>query len=211
MRNSISSPKFSSADLQKAVRAVLQESIAVKQAVLKSQVAATARVAAVMIGSIRKGGRVYFFGNGGSAGDSQHLAGEFLGRFLRERKALPGMALTTDGSTLTAVANDYGFEEVFARQIEGLGRRGDVAVGITTSGNSRNVLRAFKVAKSIGMTTVALTGGKGGQAIGVADHSIVVPSHSTPRIQEAHITIGHALCQLVEAAIGCPDSHGHAD
>ena len=202
-------PKSSSDNARARIRAVLVESILVKQAVLASQVEATARVAAVMIAALRRGGRVFFFGNGGSAGDSQHLAGELLGRFLRDRRALAGVALTTDTSTLTAVANDYGYAAVFARQIEGLGRRGDVAIGITTSGNSPNVLAALRRAKALGLTTVALTGGTGGRAARVADHAIIIPSHSTPRIQEAHITLGHALCELVEAACGRSPRHRH--
>lgn len=198
----MNSPKSSSVKAERRIRAILAESIAVKRAVLASQVAVTARVAAVMAAAIRHGGRVFFFGNGGSAGDSQHLAGELLGRFLKDRQALGGLALTTDSSTLTAVANDYRYADVFARQIEGLGRRGDVAVGITTSGNSPNVLKALARAKALGLTTVALTGHRGGRAAKVADYAIVVPSTSTPRIQESHITLGHALCELVEARCG---------
>ena len=196
----MSSPKSSLADARARIRAILRESIAVKQAVLESQVAATAEAAAVLIAAIRRGGRVFFFGNGGSAGDAQHLAGELLGRFLYDRRALAGQALTTDTSTITAVANDYSYAEVFARQIAGLGRRGDVAVGITTSGNSPNVLKAFQQAQRLGLITVALTGGTGGAAAKAADYAIIVPSRSTPRIQESHITLGHAICELVEAA-----------
>lgn len=183
------------------IRAIVTESIAVKRGVLEREVGATARVAKVILAALKRGNRVFFFGNGGSAGDSQHLAGELLGRFLRERRALAGLALTTDSSTLTAVANDYSYAEVFARQIEGLGRPGDVAVGITTSGRSANVIQALRRAKAMGLTTVALTGGTGGQAAKVADYAIIVPSSSTPRIQESHITLGHAICELVEAAM----------
>lgn len=193
-------PKSSSANSRARIRAILAESIAVKQAVLKSQVAATAQVAAVIARAIQRGGRVFFFGNGGSAGDSQHLAGELLGRFLKDRRALAGLALTTDASTITAVANDYRYADVFARQIDGLGRRGDVAVGITTSGNSPNVVKALQRAKALGLTTVALTGGRGGRVAQVADYAVVVPSRSTPRIQESHITLGHAIVELVESA-----------
>ncbi|MBI4227536.1 MAG: SIS domain-containing protein [Candidatus Omnitrophica bacterium] len=183
------------------IREVLRESILVKQALLESdQIVAAARVAQVMIAAIRRGGRVFLFGNGGSAGDAQHLAGELLGRFLYDRPALAGQALTTDTSTLTAVANDYSYADIFARQIDGLGRRGDVAIGITTSGNSPNVLKAFARAKRLGLITVALTGGAGGAAAKAADYALIVPSRSTPRIQESHITLGHALCELVESA-----------
>jgi len=184
------------------VRAILAESIAVKRATLETQVDATVRAAAAIIDAVRRGHRVFFFGNGGSAGDSQHLAGEMLGRFLQERRALPGHALTTDTSTITAVANDYSFADVFARQIEGLGRPGDVAVGITTSGRSANVVKALKRARALGMTTVVLTGGRGQPAASVAQYAIIVPSSCTPRIQEAHITLGHAICELVELACG---------
>lgn len=184
------------------IRAILRESAAVKSVLAAGpQVAMTARVAAIMVAALRRGGRIFFFGNGGSAGDSQHLAGELLGRFLLERRAMAGLALTTDSSVLTSVANDYHYAEVFARQIEGLGRRGDVAIGLTTSGNSPNVLAAFRRAKALGMTTVAMTGGRGGRAARAAEYAIVVPSTSTPRIQEAHITLGHALCELVETAV----------
>ena len=200
----MSLPKSSSASAR--VRAILAESIAVKQATLATQVEATARVAAVIIAAVRRGRRVFFFGNGGSAGDSQHLAGELLGRFLHDRRALPGQALTTDTSTITAVANDYSYADVFARQIEGLGRPGDVAVGITTSGRSPNVIKALRRARQLGLTTVVLTGGTGRPAASVAHHAIIVPSTHTPRIQEAHITLGHAICELVEAA--CAPARG---
>ena len=148
--------------------------------------------------SLSSGGTLFWCGNGGSAADSQHLAAELVGRFKKNRRALRSIALTTDSSVLTCVANDYSYDDVFARQIEALGRPGDVLVGISTSGNSKNVLRALRVAKEIGLTTIAFLGKDGGVAKGLADQVLVIPSDSTARIQEAHILIGHILCDLIE-------------
>jgi D-sedoheptulose 7-phosphate isomerase len=158
---------------------------------------AIAVVAEMIIRSIRSGGKVIVFGNGGSAADAQHMAAELVGRYSLERRALPAIALTTDTSNLTAVSNDYGYAEVFVRQIEALGRAGDVAIGITTSGRSENVLRALKGAHAAGLVTVCLTGQRG-VAMGQVDVELRVPSSSTPRIQEAHITMLHCICELVE-------------
>lgn len=156
------------------------------------------RAAAVIGAALAKDGKVLSFGNGGSATDAQHLAGELVGRYLKERKALAAIALTTDTGILTALGNDYGFDAVFARQVEALGRPGDVAVGITTSGASRNVTRALVAAKERGLTTIALTGRDGGETGRVADVHLNVPSSSTPRVQEVHRTILHVLCELIE-------------
>lgn len=145
---------------------------------------------------------LFWCGNGGSAADSQHLAAELVGRFKKNRRALRSVALTTDTSVLTCVANDYSYDDIFARQVEALGRKGDVLIGISTSGNSANVLRAFKAAKELGLTTVALLGKGGGPAKDLADHAIVVPSDTTARIQETHIFIGHILCELIERELG---------
>lgn len=150
---------------------------------------------------LRTEGKLLFFGNGGSAADAQHLAAEFVGRFVKERRALPAIALTTDSSILTAIGNDYTYERVFARQIEALGRRGDVAIGISTSGNSPNVIEAFRVAATQGLKTIGLAGKNGGRLATVSDMAIVVPSASTARIQECHITVGHLLCELVETEL----------
>jgi len=144
---------------------------------------------------------MFVFGNGGSAADAQHIAAEFLGRFYIERPSMAAHALTVNTSALTAIGNDYSFDEVFARQLHGLGRPGDVAVGISTSGNATNVVRALEAGRQIGMITVALTGSRGGKAKDVVDHWVGVPSDDTPRIQEAHITIGHIWSALVEAAL----------
>lgn len=153
------------------------------------------------------GGKVLWMGNGGSAADSQHLAAEFVGRFLLERKGLASIALTTDTSVLTAVGNDYGFEMVFARQIEALCQEGDVVVGISTSGNSPNICAGLRAATTLGAFTVALTGHTGGKAKALADLCIAVPSPDGPRVQEAHILIGHSVCEWVEKAFVTRDEH----
>jgi D-sedoheptulose 7-phosphate isomerase len=147
------------------------------------------------------GSKVMFCGNGGSAADSQHLAAELMGRYLRDRDPLPAVALTVDSSALTAIGNDYGFEHIFARQLRGIGRRGDVLVGISTSGNSVNVVQAFETARELGVRTVALTGEKGGKISDLADFSIRVPSTKTNEIQEMHIIVGHMLCGFVESDV----------
>src|SRR5271156_3769841 len=182
------------------VRDRIQGSIKVKQ-VLLSDVAFHATVvqaAMQIVKSLRAGGKVMFFGNGGSAADAQHLAAEFTGRYLKERRALPALALHANTSSLTAIGNDYGFEFVFARQLEALGKEGDVAVGISTSGNSPNVLRALEAAKSKTIYTVALTGKTGGKMKQLADCTICIPSDETPRIQECHILTGHLICEIAE-------------
>jgi D-sedoheptulose 7-phosphate isomerase len=150
--------------------------------------------------------KALFFGNGGSAADAQHLAAEFVGRYLKERDPLPALALNTNSSAVTAIGNDYGYDKVFARQLEALAVAGDVAVGISTSGNSPSVLHATLCAKRLGLTTIGLTGASGGRLRGVADILIAVPSDEIARIQECHILIGHALCEAVELAITSPAS-----
>jgi D-sedoheptulose 7-phosphate isomerase len=152
--------------------------------------------------SVRQGGKLLLFGNGGSAADAQHLAAELIIRYSADRPAIAALALTTDSSALTACGNDLGFEALFERQIEGLGRKGDVAVGISTSGNSPNVLRGLRRARSMGMQTIGLTGGTGGKMGELCDALIVVPSPVTARIQEMHIMIGHVLCKALERRLG---------
>ena len=144
------------------------------------------------------GNKLFFFGNGGSAADAQHLAAEFVNRYVIDRPPLPSIALTTVASVLTSVSNDFAFNEIFAKQIRALGKERDVAIGITTSGNSPNIVKAFEVAKEMGLKTIALTGNDGGIIAKIADFPLIVPSTSTPRIQEAHILIGHILCEMVE-------------
>ncbi|MCW7536284.1 D-sedoheptulose 7-phosphate isomerase [Aquabacterium sp. A7-Y] len=148
------------------------------------------------------GGRLFFCGNGGSAADSQHMASELTGRFVKERKPLAAVALTTDTSALTSIGNDYAFEEVFARQLAGLARAGDCLVGISTSGHSKNVVRAVATARELGVHTIGLLGRDGGQLKDMCDVAIVVPSQVTARIQETHILIGHTLCGLIEEGLG---------
>ena len=163
-----------------------------------SSTAATVAAVEVMVASLKAGGKILVCGNGGSASDSQHFAAELVGRFERERRALSSIALTTDTSILTAIGNDYSYDRVFSRQVEAIGRAGDVLLGISTSGGSRNVLEAFAVAKRAGLTTVALTGRDGGVVGAAADIHINVPSQSTARVQEVHRTLMHAMCDLIE-------------
>ncbi|MBC7380652.1 MAG: D-sedoheptulose 7-phosphate isomerase [Burkholderiaceae bacterium] len=151
---------------------------------------------------MRSGGKLMICGNGGSAADSQHIAAEFTGRFIEDRKPLAALALSTDTSALTCIANDYSFAEIFARQVAGLGRAGDCLIGISTSGNSENVIRAVAVAREFGITTIGLLGRDGGKLMSLCDHAIVVPSSVTARIQEAHILIGHTICGAVEQSLG---------
>ena len=151
--------------------------------------------------ALRSEHKVLFFGNGGSAADAQHFAAELCGRYLRERCSLPGLALTTNSSALTAIGNDYSFETIFARQIEGIGLAGDVAFGISTSGNSVNVIRAMEVAKRRKLVAIGLAGKDGGKMRAAVDHCICIPSRETPRIQEAHILTGHIICELVERSL----------
>jgi D-sedoheptulose 7-phosphate isomerase len=159
------------------------------------------KVANLFVQSLEKGGTIFWCGNGGSASDSQHLAGELVGRFVGERKPLKSIALTADSAVTTCIVNDYGFEHIFSRQVEALGLKGDILVGISTSGNSNNVLNAFEVAKKKGITTVGLLGKGGGKAKSLASESILVSSNSTARIQEMHILIGHILCDLIEEGL----------
>jgi len=158
-------------------------------------------IAGACADSIKEGGKVLFCGNGGSAADSQHLAAELVGKLMFDRPGLPAIALTTDTSALTAIGNDYGFERIFARQVDALGRRGDVLVGISTSGNSANIKAALATARERGLVTVGLTGGSGGTMAPLCDHLVVVPSAETQKIQEGHILIGHVICALIESAI----------
>jgi len=183
------------------VRAILRESSEVKRALAESAAASVARAAELCVESLRAGGKILLFGNGGSASDAQHMAAELAGRLSRERPALPALALTANTSDLTAIGNDYGFDHVFARLVQAHGREGDVAVAISTSGNSPNVLAAVKEARERGLRTIGLVGKGGGKLAPLVDCAIVVPSDDTQRIQESHITIGHALCELVDEAL----------
>lgn len=179
----------------------LRESAALKIRLAEEAAPTIVRAAAVITESLKAGGKVLLFGNGGSAADAQHLAAEFVGRFAMERKALPAIALTTDTSILTAVGNDYGYEHVFVRQVQALGRANDVAIGISTSGKSPNVVEAIRVAGAMGLRTFALSGNDGGPLASAAEIAVVVPSRITARIQECHIALGHVLCELVEKTL----------
>jgi len=159
------------------------------------------KVANIFLSCLEGGGTIFWCGNGGSASDSQHLAGELVGRFVDERKPLKSIALTADSAVMTCIVNDYGYEHIFSRQIEALGVKGDVLVGISTSGNSENVIHAFEIAKQHGITTIGLLGKGGGKCASVSNQSIIVPSQSTARIQEMHILIGHILCDLIEEGL----------
>jgi D-sedoheptulose 7-phosphate isomerase len=186
-------------DLAGLARERIEASIELQRKLLDEDARAQiARVARLMSDAIGAGGKVIFFGNGGSAADAQHWAAELVGRYVLERRALPAVALTVDGSILTCVGNDYGFDDVFKRQVEALCRREDVAFGISTSGSSRNVVAGLEAARDIGASTVGLTGAGGGAVAGVCDECIRFPSDETPRIQEGHALIGHVLCEIVE-------------
>lgn len=180
----------------------LTAALAEHQEVMNKLTALLPQIAAVadeMRACIARGGKILLMGNGGSAADSQHIAAEIVGRYKKERKGLPAIALTTDTSILTSVGNDYGYEYIFSRQVEALCSPQDLVIGLTTSGNSPNVVRAIETAKQIGAVTVGMTGGSGGKLVALCDYNLIMPSNDTPRIQEAHIFIGHSLCNLLEA------------
>jgi len=177
----------------------IEDSIELKK-YLRQETKNLVAMADLLVDAFRKGNKVLLFGNGGSAADAQHIACELAGKFYLDRDPLPAIALTTNTSSLTAIANDYSYEEVFGRQVKGLVKQGDVVIGISTSGNSPNVLRGIEEAKRLGATTIALTG-RGGRLSELADYVLSIPSGDTPRIQEAHITAGHIICYLVEQAL----------
>ena len=183
------------------LRQNIQGSIETHARFMEACLPALTKAAEALTIAYLSGHKALFFGNGGSAADAQHLAAEFLGRYLRERDPLPAVALNTNTSAVTAIGNDYGYEHTFSRQLKALAVRGDVAVGISTSGNSPNVLEALTCARNLGLFTIGLTGAKGGKMRNVCDVLIAVPSDDTPRIQECHILAGHALCDAVEGAV----------
>lgn len=185
-------------DLLARLQAAFDESISLKKRFVVAQGEAVVAMAQMLAGVFKTGGKVLLFGNGGSAADAQHLAAEFVNRFQVERPPLSALALTTDTSILTAVANDYDFLQVFAKQVGALGRPGDLALGLSTSGNSPNVVEGLKAARQLGLKTLALSGQDGGPVAQAAELALIVPSRNTPRIQEVHITIGHVLCDLVD-------------
>jgi D-sedoheptulose 7-phosphate isomerase len=181
-----------------AIREIAARSQAVQQRFFAERAEVVLRAGRAMAAAFRAGGKVLVFGNGGSAADAQHLAGELVGRYLVDRRALPAIALVTDPSIVTAVGNDLGFEQIFRRQVEAHGRAGDVAIGISTSGRSKNVLAALEWAKAHGLVTIGLTGEGGGALASLVDHLVDVPSRETPRIQEVHGVVVHLLCQIAE-------------
>ena len=187
--------------MKNTIEKIFAESVTVKQETLKKNLPRIIRAAETVLQALRSGHKIFFFGNGGSAADSQHIAAEFIGRFQKERKAWPAIALTTDSSILTSLGNDYSFDIVFARQLEGLGQKGDVAFAISTSGNSKNVLAGVKQAKAMGITTVGVTGGTGGALASACDIAIIAASPKTARIQESHLCIFHAICEIVENSL----------
>ena len=190
----------SSHTLERLIRMRIEESASLKLALIQDMetIRLIAEVATDLGKALCAGRKIFVFGNGGSAADAQHIAAELVGRFKRERAGLPAIALSTNASCLTAVANDYSFEQIFSRQLEALGASGDFALGISTSGNSPNVIRAIESARARGMITVGLTGKSGGRLKSAAQRCICVPSDDTPRIQETHILLGHILCEIVE-------------
>jgi D-sedoheptulose 7-phosphate isomerase len=187
-------------EFEHRVRELIEASITTKQGMLRSSevLVTVAKVGEILVSALKQGNKALLFGNGGSAADAQHIAAELVGRFAIDRPALPALALSVNTSCVTSIGNDYGFDQVFSRQIEALARPGDVAIGISTSGNSANVLRAMSAARKIGLHTVALTGHTGGNLRNTVNHCICVPSNEKPRIQECHILIGHIISELVE-------------
>ena len=188
---------------ERRVSELIEASIATKQSLLRSQeiISTVTKVSELLVDVLKRGKKALLFGNGGSAANAQHIAAELVGRFAFDRPALPALALSVNSSCVTAISNDYGFDQVFSRQLEALARPGDVAIGISTSGNSLNVQNAMSAAKKIGLHTVALTGRSGGSLGNMVDHCIRAPSDETPRIQECHILIGHIISELVEGEI----------
>ncbi len=182
------------------VKEAIEENIELMSSILHDTIfmSQISQLADIMVKSLRKGGTIFFCGNGGSAADAQHLAAELSGRFYFDRDPLPAEALHCNTSYLTAIANDYGFEYVYERLIRGNGKKGDVLIGLSTSGNSLNITKAFETAKNLDITTIAFTGENGGKLKEIADYILQIPSTDTPRIQEAHILIGHIICELIE-------------
>ncbi len=185
-------------DIEDIIIRTFRESNRVKEVFVNESLSRLVKVIDVITRALNDGNKILLFGNGGSAADSQHIAAEFVNRFLIERPPLPAIALSTDTSVITSIANDYDFSEIFSKQIRAIGNEGDIAWGISTSGSSRNVLKAFEAAGKLGMTTIAFTGMDGGEMARTADYCLNVSSNSTPRIQEAHITAGHVICDMVD-------------
>lgn len=185
--------------MKELITRAFDESVRVKQAFLRDNLEVLTRAIDAVVAAFKSGNKLLLFGNGGSAADAQHIAAEFTNRFLIEREPLPALALTTDTSALTAIANDYDYTQVFSKQLKALGKAGDIALGISTSGNSANVLVAFEVCKQLGIKTIGLTGGSGGQMVGSVDYLLrVSEGKNSARIQETHILVGHVICEIVD-------------
>lgn len=187
--------------MKELVLKAFEESADVKRRFVAEYADRIVLVSQLLIRTIREGHKVLLFGNGGSSTDASHIAAEFVGRYHRDRSPYPAIALATDMAAVTCIGNDYGYDEIFSRQVRAHGRKGDVAIAISTSGNSPNVLRGAEAAREGGLVTVGWTGGKGGKLAGLVDHAFIVPSTVTARIQESHITLGHVLCELIDAAL----------
>ncbi len=185
-------------DIDDIILRIFKESIHMKEVFINENLGKINRVIQAITNALMNGNKILLFGNGGSAADAQHLAAEFVNRFLIERPPLPAIALTTDTSVLTSIGNDYDFSDIFAKQIRALGAPGDIAWGISTSGNSPNVIKGLEMAQKKGMVTIGMTGRDGGPIAKMVDHSLNVSSNSTPRIQEVHITVGHVICELID-------------
>lgn len=184
--------------MREAIIRIIQESANLKLRFGQKNAEVLSQVVKLIVEAFKAGNKLLLFGNGGSAADAQHIAAEFVNRYLIERPPLPAIALTTDTSILTSISNDYSFQDIFVKQIKALAKAGDVAIGISTSGRSVNVLKGIKAAKEMGLRTIALVGGDGGELAKIADEALIVESASTPRIQEVHITIGHIICEMVD-------------
>jgi D-sedoheptulose 7-phosphate isomerase len=184
--------------MKEEIAQIFRESADLKLRFIRQNAELLVQVVRLIVAAFKSGNKVLLFGNGGSAADAQHIAGEFINRFLIERPPLPAIALTTDTSVLTSISNDYGYVDSFSKQVKALGREGDVAIGISTSGSAANVIKAVRVAREMGIKTVGLSGRDGGELAKAVDLAIVVDAQATPRIQEVHITIGHAICEMVD-------------
>jgi len=182
----------------KEIISIFKKSAEIKVKFAEENAAKIERVVGVIVNALHEGGKILLFGNGGSAADAQHIAAEFVNRYLLDRKPFAALALTTDTSILTSISNDLSFDEVFSRQVAALGKRGDISWGITTSGKSQNIIRAFEVSRELGLTTIGFTGKDGGTVASLVDYNFNVAADSTPRIQETHITLAHVICELVE-------------
>ncbi len=190
--------------MRDSIQKIFEESARVKVAFARENADRIVEVVQLIAQAFRDGKKVLLFGNGGSATDASHIAAEFVNRFLMERPPLPAIALNTDPAVLTSISNDYSYEQVFSKQLAALGHEGDIVIGISTSGNSPNVIKAIETARKNGMRTVVLTGGTGGKIKSLADYTFVVPSRHTPHIQETHIALGHIICQMVDEELFAP-------